>query len=40
MEEKEEQLKDLYEKLTEANKEVLNLLASGMKIAQETEKEK
>ena len=40
MKEKEEQLKDLYEKLTEANKEVLNLLASGMKIAQETGKEK
>ena len=40
MEEKEEQLKELYDKLTETNKEVLNLLASGMKIAQESRKEK
>lgn len=40
MEEKEEQLKELYDNLTEENKEVLNLLAKGMQIAQENRKEK
>lgn len=39
MEEKEvKEVKDIYNNLTEENKEVLNLLAKGMQIAQENGK--
>lgn len=38
MEEKE--VKEIFENLSEENKEVLNLLAKGMQIAQENVKEK
>lgn len=34
-----EQMKEVYNKLTNGNKDVLNLVAKGMFIAQETEKE-
>lgn len=37
MEEKD--VKEIYNNLTEENKEVLNLLAKGMQIAQENGKE-
>ena len=36
----EKEVKEIYNNLTEENKEVLNLLAKGMKIAQENGKEK
>lgn len=39
MEEKEE-IKQIYDNLTEENKEVLNLLAKGMQVAQENGKER
>ena len=39
MEEKEE-IKQIYDNLTDENKEVLNLLAKGMQVAQENGKEK
>lgn len=38
MEEKD--VKEIYDNLTEENKEVLNLLAKGMQIAEKTGKEK
>lgn len=34
-----EDVKEIYNNLTEENKEVLNLLAKGMQIAQENGKE-
>lgn len=39
MEEKKEEIKVLYDTLTEENKEVLNLVAKGMQIAQENGKD-
>jgi len=36
----ENEVKNIYNNLTEENKEVLNLLAKGMQIAQENGKEK
>lgn len=38
MEEKEK-IEELFNSLTEENKDVLNMVAQGMKIAQETKKE-
>lgn len=35
-----EQMKEVFNGLTEANKEVINLVAKGMFVAQEAEKEK
>lgn len=40
MEEKEQEMKQVYDNLSEENKEVLNLLAKGMQIAQDNKKEK
>ena len=37
---KVEEIKKVYNELTEGNKDVLNLVAKGMLIAQEEEKEK
>lgn len=37
MEEKE--IKEIYDNLTEENKDILNMVAKGMQIAQETKKE-
>ena len=39
MEEKEQEMKQVYDNLSEENKEVLNLLAKGMQIAQDNKKE-
>jgi len=39
MEEKEQEIKEVYDNLSEENKDVLNLLAKGMQIAQENKKE-
>lgn len=33
--EKKQEIKEIYDKLTEDNKQVINMLANGMKIAQE-----
>lgn len=33
--EKKQEIKEIYENLTEDNKQVINMLANGMKIAQE-----
>ncbi len=33
--EKKQEIKDIYDKLSEDNKQVINMLANGMKIAQE-----
>ena len=38
MDEKEE-IKEIFNELTEENKEILNMVAKGMQIAQETKKE-
>lgn len=38
MSEKEQEMKNVFDKLSEENKEVLNLLAKGMQIAQENKK--
>lgn len=35
----EKEVKEIYDNLTEENKNVLNLVAQGMQIAQETKKE-
>lgn len=35
-----EEVKELYDKLSKDNKEILNLLAKGMIVAQENRKEK
>lgn len=37
MEEKD--LKEIYDNLTEENKDIINMVAKGMQIAQETKKE-
>ena len=37
MEEKE--IKEIYDNLTEENKDILNMVAKGMQIAQENKKE-
>ena len=37
---KMEQMKEVFNGLTDANKEVINLVAKGMYVAQEAEKEK
>lgn len=34
-----EQMKEVYNELTEANKDVINLVAKGMLVAQEADKE-
>lgn len=34
-----EQMKEVYNELTDANKDVINLVAKGMLVAQEAEKE-
>ena len=39
MKEKEE-IKEIYEQLTDENKQVINMLANGMKIAQENTENK
>ena len=31
----EEEIKEIYEKLTDENKEIINLLARGMQLAQQ-----
>ena len=36
---KMEQMKEVYNELTDANKDVINLVAKGMLVAQEAEKE-
>lgn len=38
MEEKKEEIKEIFENLTEENKDILNMVAKGMQIAQETKK--
>ncbi len=38
MNEKEE-IKEIYNELTEENKDILNMVAKGMQIAQESKKE-
>lgn len=35
-----EQMKEVFDSLTDSNKDVLNLVAKGMYVAQEAEKEK
>lgn len=37
--EENKEIKDIYEGLTEENKDILNMVAKGMQIAQETKKE-
>lgn len=39
MKEKEEEIKELFNKLTDENKDILNMVAKGMQIAQENKKE-
>lgn len=39
MNEKEIQMKDIYEKLTEQNQNMLLLLARGMEVAQQNQKQ-
>ena len=39
MEEKKEELKQVFDNLTEENKDILNMVAKGMQIAQESKKE-
>ena len=34
-----EEIKEIFEGLTEENKDILNMVAKGMQIAQETKKE-
>lgn len=37
--EENKEIKNIYDELTEENKEILNMVAKGMQIAQETKKE-
>lgn len=37
--EENKEIKDIYEGLTEENKDILNMVAKGMQIAQENKKE-
>lgn len=39
MEEKKKEIKEIFENLTEENKDILNMVAKGMQIAQENKKE-
>ena len=39
MQEKQEEMKEIFKKLTEENKDILNMVAKGMQIAQENGKE-
>lgn len=39
MEEKEQELKQVFENLSEENKDIINMVAKGMQIAQESKKE-
>ena len=36
----EEEMKEIYEKLTDENKEIINLLARGMQLAQQEKGDK
>lgn len=38
--EKEQEIKDVFENLSEENKDILNMVAKGMQIAQESKKVK
>lgn len=40
MKEKQEEMKEIFNNLTEENKDILNMVAKGMQIAQKTEIEK
>ena len=35
----DKEMKEIYEELTEENKDILNMVAKGMQIAQENKKE-
>lgn len=39
MEKKEQEIKEVFENLTEENKDILNMVAKGMQIAQKNKKE-
>ena len=39
MEEKEQEMKQVYDNLSEENKDILNMVAKGMQIAQDNKKE-
>ena len=39
MKEKEEEIKAIFENLTDENKDIINMVAKGMQIAQENGKE-
>ena len=38
MEQKQEEMKEIFNNLTEENKDILNMVAKGMQIAQENKK--
>lgn len=38
-ENREEEIREIYNNLTEGNKDILNMVAKGMEIAQESKKE-
>lgn len=38
MEKEKEEIKEIFENLTDENKDILNMVAKGMQIAQETKK--
>lgn len=39
MQEKQEEMKEIFKNLTDENKDILNMVAKGMQIAQENGKE-
>lgn len=39
MEERKEEMQEIFNNLTEENKDILNMVAKGMQIAQENRKE-
>ena len=39
MKEKQEEMKEIFNKLTEKNKDIINMVAKGMQIAQESKKD-
>ena len=39
MKERKEEMEEIFNKLTEENKDILNMVAKGMEIAQENKKE-
>lgn len=39
MQEKQEEMKEIFNNLTDENKDILNMVAKGMQIAQENKKE-